>query len=478
MNPISQIFDTIASNEVTYFFCVLIAGWLTLAVIIILVRSLAQSSVGTKFVAMTPNCLTTLGVLGTFTGILIGLLDFDVTKVDDSVPELLAGLKIAFTTSIVGIAAAISFRLVRTLTPTGSSSEGVTPEDIQSTLLEIRDDGRASASRSEDQMNELRTAISSEGDSSLLTQVQKLRTTLQDGQTELIREFRDFAKHMVENNQKAIVEALRQVIQDFNQNLTEQFGENFKELNHAVTSLVDWQDRYREHVEALEARLDTAVSAVEASQRALESIQTHSERIPEAIKPLEAVLIGLETQTQTLGSHLETLASLREKAVEAFPVIEANLEKITTQFATAVDDAVEKSRRALADGEKAQSELRQGHEALLKDAVEARERFSTELTNALKQMSEQSAREFARHGELIETASKDAQKVIVDSWNKSADKMNVQFTEFDNQMQQELKRSLELLGKSLASVSEKFVSDYTPLTQRLHDLVQISKGVK
>ncbi len=477
MEYLHRIYEAVLSDEISYFFCVLIVGWLIVAVLIVLVHPLAQRQVAQKFVVMTPNSLATLGILGTFTGILIGLLDFDVNRVDDSVPALLAGLKIAFTTSIVGIAAAITFRFVRTIAPSTPASEGVTPEDIHAALLEIRNDGRESAVRSSEQLGELRKAISSEGDSSLLTQMQKLRTTVQDGQSELIREFQEFAKHMVENNQKAIIEALESVIRDFNQNLTEQFGENFKQLNEAVHSLVAWQDKYREHVEALEQRLEMAVTAVEAAQKALESVQRHSERIPEVIKPLEPVLSGINTQTEVLGAHLEAIAALRDKAIEAFPIVEANLEKITTHLATSIEDIVSKSGRALADGEKAHTELRLSYEAFLKDASEARERFATELSNALKQMSEQSSQEFRRHGELIEATSKEAQKAINESWGQSVEKMNEQFNTFDQQMQQELTRALELLGRNLASVSEKFTSDYTLLIEHLRRLANAGKGV-
>lgn len=476
MEQIFRIYEEVFFDDITFFFCALIAGWFALAVLLILVPGLSRSSFGTKFVAMTPNSLATLGVLGTFTGILIGLLDFDVTKIDDSVPELLAGLKIAFTTSIVGIAAAISFRLVRALVPSGVSTEGVSPEDIHAALLEIRDDGRASASESAEQMAALRNAISSDGDSSLLTQVQKLRTTMQDGQADLIREFRDFAKHMVENNQKAIIEALEQVIRDFNQNLTEQFGENFKQLNEAVASLVTWQDNYRQHIEALEARLENAVSAVQASQEALASVQQHSERIPEAIRPLEAVLSSLDAQTQQLGSHLESLAALRDKAIEAFPIIETNLKKITTDLTSSVDETVSRSQKALQEAEATQARLSDGHEAFLRDANDARDRFSAELANATKEMSAQSAKSFAQHGELIEASARETKKQIGESWAQSVEKMNEQFSTFDNQMQQEVTRALELLGQNLASVSEKLVADYTPLTDKLRALVNVGRG--
>ena len=42
----------------------------------------------------------------------------------------------------------------------------------------------------------------------------------------------------------------------------------------------------------------------------------------------------------------------------------------------------------------------------------------------------------------------------------------------------ELEKSLETLGSSLATLSNKFVEDYTPLTQKLRELITISKNIK
>ena len=42
---------------------------------------------------------TTLGIFGTFVGIFIGLLGFDVNDITSSVPQLLGGLKTAFLIS-------------------------------------------------------------------------------------------------------------------------------------------------------------------------------------------------------------------------------------------------------------------------------------------------------------------------------------------------------------------------------------------
>ena len=52
----------------------------------------------------------------------------------------------------------------------------------------------------------------------------------------------DFADTLSKSATEQVIEALKQVIVDFNNNLTDQFGENFKQLNDAVYKLVEWQD--------------------------------------------------------------------------------------------------------------------------------------------------------------------------------------------------------------------------------------------
>lgn len=475
MEQLTRIYYEIVGNEIAYLFSASIVIWLGLATLVLFMPGLAKSPFGSRFIAITPNSLATVGVLGTFTGILIGLLDFNVARIDESVPTLLEGLKIAFTTSIVGITASIIFRVARTVAPSSAMSAETSPEDIYAVLREIRDDGRESADASREQMLQLRSAISSEGDSSLLTQVQKMRTTIQDGQAELTKEFRQFAEHMVENNQKAIVEALGEVIRDFNQNLTEQFGENFKELNSAVASLVEWQENYREHVEGLQERLDAAVTSIAATQEALSKVEEHSSSIPTAIEKLEPALIGMNAQSEVLQANLDAISQLRDKAIEAFPVIEANLEMVTSDLNASVKGAVEKSQSALSQSQATFDQISTGYSALLSSAEEAQGAFSKGVSDTMTQMNENASKEFTRHGELIEAAAGEAQKAIQESWASSSEKINQQFEDFDKQMQQELQRSLELLGSNLASLSEKFVADYSPLTDKLRDLVNATR---
>jgi len=57
-----------------------------------------------------PAFLTTLGILGTFTGIAFGLLDFNTNEIEKSVPDLIGGIKTAFWASAWGIFCALTIK--------------------------------------------------------------------------------------------------------------------------------------------------------------------------------------------------------------------------------------------------------------------------------------------------------------------------------------------------------------------------------
>lgn len=47
------------------------------------------------------NFIVTLGMIGTFLGIYLGLRNFNAENITDSIPTLLGGMKTAFMTSLV-----------------------------------------------------------------------------------------------------------------------------------------------------------------------------------------------------------------------------------------------------------------------------------------------------------------------------------------------------------------------------------------
>ena len=81
------------------------------AVVVLLVVLFIAGLRNPGFSQAAPGLMTSLGILGTFCGIFIALypLDFSPGRMNDSVEALLNGMRTAFVTSLLGIAASIIF---------------------------------------------------------------------------------------------------------------------------------------------------------------------------------------------------------------------------------------------------------------------------------------------------------------------------------------------------------------------------------
>lgn len=96
-----------------------------------------------RWIEQLPSIISTLGVLGTFLGITIGLLYFDTRNLDDSIPLLLSGLKTAFITSLAGmIGSLVLTRIVNKLyddTDKGESDINTAAALITKSVKEMSD---------------------------------------------------------------------------------------------------------------------------------------------------------------------------------------------------------------------------------------------------------------------------------------------------------------------------------------------------
>ena len=275
-NFLTQALANIFSNEITAIFAIVLASVFVIA----FVPTMFWHRPITNFSRNSPSILMTIGVLGTFVGIYIGLLDFNVSNIEDSIPKLLDGLKIAFMTSVLGMFLGVGMKIIQTLPRYRQQKTGVTSADIYSELTNISDGIKKSGESSKELLNEIKRSISSDSDTSLITQVQKLRTSnidttketqsiIEAGFNEQIGEFKNFAEKMTENNSSALIEALEEVIKDFNTKISEQFGENFKKLNEAVGGLLEWQNKYKDHVEKLTDNFELALKGIESARDAI-----------------------------------------------------------------------------------------------------------------------------------------------------------------------------------------------------------------
>jgi methyl-accepting chemotaxis protein len=149
------------------------------------------------------NEIVSLGVLGTFIGITIGLYHFNTLDLKNSMPHLLEGLKTAFTTSGVGIFFSIIISMIK-------------PPIKPKASLDI----------------------------------------LVENQEKIIETLEKPLQHISKTVNDEILNSLQKIITDFNNNLDEQFGENFKQLNQAVEKMIIWQDNYKNQIMSYENNIN------------------------------------------------------------------------------------------------------------------------------------------------------------------------------------------------------------------------------
>ena len=79
-------------------------------------------------------------------------------------------------------------------------------------------------------------------------------------------------QYLVQGASKELISALESVIRDFNQKITDQFGDNFKELNAAVLQMILWQENYKNTLEGLDENLKNTLEVFKNSQEVLEMV--------------------------------------------------------------------------------------------------------------------------------------------------------------------------------------------------------------
>lgn len=437
------------ANSVTELFI-----WIMVAIFVVAVLQGKKGRHG-QFLEHAPAVLVSLGILGTFIGIVIGLLDFDAHDIKNSIEGLLDGLKTAFITSLVGMSLSLVLKALDAwwFAPARSKAEivpdTVTPEHIYGAM-----------NRQVQLLETLNQSLSGKEEGSVSGQLKLLRTDMNDFRQGLARdqqEFRQalftqltqFAEMLSRSATEIVIEALRQVIQDFNRNLVEQFGDNFKALNESVVKMIDWQEQYKQHVETLEARIETAVRELErtataneaiskslaTSEQSIGSIENHCQSIPSAIGQLTPVLQTNQHQIQELQRHLEAFVALRDQAVRAVPEMQQHMDAITKQLSEKMHEVAAK--------------MHEGAQEFGRSV----DHTNTALTEASHVISS--------HTEQIGTNMKDASEEFATSVRDTMEVMLRNAKTLEQQMGQAVEQTTLALSNEFKRVAEHIQSSFT-----------------
>lgn len=430
LDQILRMLFALWADDFSRLFSILIFGYFVFALRFINTTNTKRRAL----VLIAPGAMTSLGILGTFTGVFLGLLDFDIRTIDRSLPMLLEGLKVAFGTSILGLFAAVLFRVISPLIASENvGGEDASATDIVEKLAQIEVSINAG-------FETLRNALTDDNDSSIAGQLQRLRTRVGDGFDDQIKEFRTFAEHMSKAFSEAIIDELKVVIREFNEKISEQFGENFKQLNEAVGRLVDWLDEYKQQMSALKIAIDHAVEGIKESQKALSDIEASASKIPNHLTKMEQANSVLSSQLEKIAESLGGFAEMRDKATDAFPEIQKNIENITGNLSSTVEHQTGVVKEIATKYENLIS--------LQKESIDDQRIVQREMLEGLQ----------TSFNETIQSTNS---------------KMNDAIVQLDEAMQNEIESVIRTMAENLSGIAEQFVKDYTPLVEATRRVVEL-----
>ena len=509
-----------------------------IAVLLVVLVVLGKNKGWSAHTNTAASILTIVGVLGTFVGIYIGLQKFNPNELQPSIEVLLNGLKIAFGTSIVGIASALLLKgIISPLAQTLEKKQDQDPveEVINKFVLALKGVETSGESNLSSKLDELTEAIKeesettrnvlqgmigtvdenpvslgnlytliTEGQSKILTQLETLTETISDKhdliitsqanegleirktftnmQSELTgrqnkafiqlreltktvsyehnqlrKEFENFsenvAKSITELATKELISSLTKVIDQFNTQLSTQFGDNFKQLNEAVGKTVEWQEQYRQQMDKLADEFRLAAQSIDNSRDSLKEIADSSSTIADKSDSIATNATKLVPILHTLNAQLGAFSDLRQKANDAFPIIKTGLEDLTTKFSGAVQTAIMDSQ--------AQSQKLTNQYAEFQKVIDGLDDFTTKIDKVTTDVS----------GIVkdLEASIKSQTEALKNSASY--------VTTMQEKLDEQLTTSINKLGTNLAALSQQFANDYKPLTQSLRRVLAIADGI-
>ena len=283
--------------------------------------------------------------------------------------------------------------------------------------------------------------------------------------SELILAFKEFSNYMLEENSKAFIEALNKTIRDFNINLVETFGSNFKQLNEAVAKLLDWQEHYKDTIELTTENQKTIFNSFRNIETELDNFNQKTKGINNVVSELSLATKEALEQNYRFNDSLEVLAQLDNQVKELLPnfiKINSNLDNNLKTFSEETNKITDELKDFTSNLGSSLDKSKNQVNKLLEDTIKS---FSTTI-----EKSEENNKEIVRNiSEKIKTLNDELDKNIKEKINKIDNFLKEQVQKTDNALKDNLNDVIKMLG----NISEKFAEDYGPLANKLREIVQL-----
>ena len=338
---------------------------------------------------MIPSLLTSLGILGTFMGLMRGLSGLDMTnaaKIMEGIPGLINGMSYAFATSVAGIACSLAFNIAHRIAIGGAYkvlddfSETFSllamqrPLDSDVQLILQGQDRNVLLNRTVDEMGG-RLAGSME---MAIGRAMQPVTMAMD--------------NFIMGATQEQIDGVRQIVGAFIEQMNESLGGHFLKLGQTIAAINQSQIVSQDHLErsmsAAQAIVQEVTRLAHVSQEVMERFETYVSAMQKARQEDAEFTKKAESLLSNMHKASEHQAAYLGKLQEYQAVLQGSLQEYVT-WSDRILSGVGDQSKSVAEGmQKATEEMQQGSRMLAGSYSSFVENISEGLARALGMFDE------------------------------------------------------------------------------------------
>ena len=268
-----------------------------------------------------PSLLTSLGILGTFIGLMRGLGGLDVSdaaKTMESIPQMIGGMTFAFTTSIVGIACSLAFNMLNRMAY-GSAVRAIDEFNDAFTDIVMQkplDDSVQMICQQED-----RTALLRHLSSDMSARVSDgISASMEKSLAPVAQSMNRF----IMGQTQAQLDGLNQIVQQFIAPMNRALGGQFAQLGQTLSTVNQTQTVSQDALERTLAAADQILSGLNQVQDVTERVMRRFESFVQTLEQSQRegddflahgsqVLSGIMTASQEQDAFLSSMKASQKE---------------------------------------------------------------------------------------------------------------------------------------------------------------------
>jgi len=286
---------------------------------------------------LIPGLLTSLGILGTFMGLMQGLTSVDFTNAEgtiQSIPQLLSGMRFAFATSVAGIACSLIFNMLNRMAAGRAARALDNFEDAFYDLAmprPLQPEVQMICQKQDEDARMIQLA------ESIGTRVSaSLEMALSRAMFPLTQSLDTFIKCATREQ----VDGVRRIVGQFVQQMNVSLGEQLKDLSGVICAVTEDQKENQRNLHntmaAVQNMTKNADLIRESSSEIAEQIATLRKELQDEQQKRAASISNAEESSVQLAARIENLCESLRRMQLAVDVLTAELNE--PQFAEIEDE--------------------------------------------------------------------------------------------------------------------------------------------